>query len=231
MSVVISHEAMQVQKLVNHGNVKYDRLDPRTLMGEPSFIFNIYSSEVTVNLGTCGIWYIPPCPEGTDYVRAPQAIPGTYEEMYPHFTDGVEYRSRAVPGEDIVAGILAEDRPMESLPRLGIFASHNSIPTKQELVAAKKNLIPHLQQLIAQADKFYASPDPAERQSVYDDKFFRAARFLNVKKPWLSEASEMTMCPFCSIAVSPQASICSGCHQIIDQARFDAMKAQIGGAK
>lgn len=231
MSVVISHEAMQAQKLVNRGNVKYDRIDPRTLTGEPYFIFNIYSHTDTINLSTCGLWYIPPCPDGAPYVRAPQAIPGTYEEMYSHFTDSEEYRSRAIPGGDIATGVLGEDRPLEDLTRLGVFVSRNAVPTKKELTEAKEKLIPYLQKLLAQADKFYASPDPAERQSVYDDKYFRAARFLNVKKPWLSEAAEMTVCPFCSIAVSPQASICSGCHQVIDQARFDAMKQQIGGAK
>lgn len=231
MSVVISHEAMQAQRLVNQGNVKYDRIDPRTLTGEPYYIFNIYSNEATINLGTCGIWYIPSCPEGEDWVRAPQAIPGTYEEMYPHFTDGVEYRSRAVPGADIVSAILGKDRPLEDLTRVGIFASRNEEPTRKELSDCKKELTPHLQKQLAQADKFFASPDPAERQSVYDDKYFRAARFLNVKKPWLSEAAEMTLCPFCSSPVRPEAPKCGSCHEIINLAAYEALKMKISGAK
>lgn len=231
MSVIIPEQGLQTQKLVNHGNVKYDRIDPRALTGEPWYIFNTYSHTDTINLGTCGLWFIPPCPDGTDWTRAPQSIPGTFEEMYPHYTDGVEFRSRAVPGEDIVAAILAQDRPTENLIRFGIFASHNSSPTKQELTEAKKHLVPYLQSLIAKADKLFASPDGQERMSVYDDKFFRAARYLNVKKPWLSEAAEMTVCPFCSIAVSPNAAVCSGCNQTIDQVKFDAIKARIAGAK
>jgi len=231
MSVVISHEAMQAQRLVNQGNVKYDRIDPRTLTGEPHYIFNIYSSEATINLGTCGLWYIPSCPEGDAYVRAPQAIPGTYEEIYPHFTDGAEYRSRAVPGSDIVAAILGENRPLENLIRLGIFASQNETPTKQELSEAKRNLIPYLEKLLTQADKFYASPRPEERESVYDDKYFRAARFLKAKKPWLSEAAEMTVCPFCSSPVRPEAPKCGSCHEIINMVAYEALKQKISGAK
>lgn len=231
MPPVIPEHGLAAQKLVNHGKVKYDRIDPRALTGEPWYIFNIYSHTDTINLGTCGLWYIPPCPEGTQWTRAPQTVPGTFEEMYPHFTDGVEFRSRAVPGEDIVAAILADDRPQEGLKRFGIFASHNSSPTKEELSQAKAKLVPYLQSLIALADRMHVSADSQERMSVYDDKFYRAARYLNVKKTWLSEAAEMTVCPFCSIAVSPNAAICSGCNQVIDQTKFDAIKARVAGSK
>jgi hypothetical protein len=219
---------MMQQGTINAGRRSIERLDPRTLTGDPYYIFNIYSNEYTINLGTCGLWYIPACPEGREYMRAPKAIPGTLEENYPHFTDSEEFRARAWVGEDIVTAILGTDRPMENITNFGIFATHNEVPTKQEIAAAKKLLIPQLQRLIAQADQFYASAKPEERQSVYDDKYFRAARYLNVKKPWLSEAAEMTVCPFCSIAVSPVAAICSGCNQVINQARYDEIKARVG---
>jgi hypothetical protein len=216
---------------VERGNVSIERLDPRLLTGKPTYLFNIYSNEYTVNLGTCGIWYIPACPEGKPFERAPQAVPGTFEDIYPHFGENEVYRSRAIPGEDIVQAILGTDRPQENITRWGVFSSHNEEPTKAEINAAKQKLIPQLQQVLAKTDQYFASAHAHERQSVYDDKNFRAARFLNVKKPWLSEANEMTVCPFCTIAVSPTASICHGCHQVINQVQFDAMKAQVSGAK
>lgn len=216
--------------IANSGNRKVQRIDPRMLTGEPTYLFNIYGNEYTRDLGTWGIWYIPPCPEGKAFIRGPKEVPGTIVDTYPHFTDSEEFRSVAVPGEDAVKAILGLDNPMDNISNYGIFASKNLKPTAEELSAAKKKLIPELQRLLAQADKFLASPDPIERQSVYDTKYFRAARFLNVKKPWLSEAAEMTVCPFCTVAVSPQASICSGCHQVINKTAFDAMQKQIAGA-
>lgn len=228
---MLTHEEFMQRGQNNHGKVTIDRLDPRLLVGEPTYLFNIYSNEYTINLGTCGIWYIPACPEGKTVHRAPQAVPGTFEDIYPHFTEGEEYRSRAIPGEDIVTAILGLDRPQENITVEGVFASKNEKPNKDEISAARQKLIPNLQRKLAKADQYFASAHAHERQSVYDDKFFRAARYLNVKKSWLSEANEMTVCPFCTIAVSPTASICHGCHQVIDQVQFDAMKAQVSGAK
>lgn len=230
MSVMTHEEFMQAGK-VNRGNIKIERLDPRLLVGEKTYLFNIYSNEYTINLGTCGLWFIPACPEGEEYVRSPQAVPGTLEDIYPHFTEGEEFRSRPTPGEDIVKAILGLDRPQENITHFGVFASRNETPTKQEIIAAKKLLILQLQKDLARADQYFASSRAEERQSVYDDRFFRAARFLNVKKPWLSEAAEMTVCPFCNIAVSPNASICHGCQQVIDQTKYDAMKQRIAGSK
>jgi hypothetical protein len=102
---------MMQQGTINAGRRSIERLDPRTLTGDPYYIFNIYSNEYTINLGTCGLWYIPACPEGREYMRAPKAIPGTMEENYPHFTDSEEFRARARVGDDIVTAILGTDRP------------------------------------------------------------------------------------------------------------------------
>lgn len=230
---MLTHEEMMARgSQKREGAATIERLDSRLLTGDPWYIFNIYSSEHQVNLGTAGQYYIPPCPEGKEWVRSPTVIPGTVEDIYPHFNDKEEYRVTARIGEDVMKcalGYGAGQSKEEDLRRFGIFASRNSSPSKAELLEAKKRLVPELQKQIATADKLASSADTLDRQSVYDDKFFRAARYLNVKKPWLSEAAEMTQCPFCSIAVSPSASICHGCNQIINQAAFDATKKQLQG--
>lgn len=228
---VMTHEEYMTRGRVERGNVKIERLDPRLLTGKPFYLFNIYRREFSINLGTCGQYYIPGCPEGVDFVKSPNVVPGTVQDIYPHFTDSEEYRCTPTPGEDVVKSILGTDRPEEDITRFGVFASNNEKPTKEELAEAKKKLIPFLQKQIAQADRYFASADAGERQSVYDIKFFEAARYLNVKKPWLSEAAEMTLCPFCSSAVRPGAPKCGSCHEIINMQAYEALKASISGAK
>jgi hypothetical protein len=230
----MTHEEMMARgNNRREGQASIERLDPRLLTGEPTYLFNIYSTEHNINLGTAGQYYVPPCPEGREWVRSPTVIPGTVEDIYPHFTDKEEYRCRPTPGDDVVKaalGIGIGQSSDQDLRRFGIFASHNSTPSKQELAEAKnKHLIPELQKQIRKADQLAASADPMERKSLDSDHFYKAARYLNVKKPWMSESNEMTLCPFCAVAVSPNASICHGCNQIINQAAFDATKKQMAG--
>ena len=212
------------------GAAVIERLDPRLLTGQDTYLFNIYSTEHNINLGTAGQYYIPPCPEGKEWVRSPNVIPGTVEDIYPHFTDREEYRCRPIPGDDVVKaalGIGPGQRKEEDIRRFGIFASHNSTPSKQELVDAKKTLVAYLQTIIRQADQFFASAKPEERESVNSDHFYRAARYLNAKKPWMSETAEMTQCSFCMIAVSPNAVICHGCKEVINPEAYAAMKKKV----
>ena len=229
----MTHEEMMARGANRReGAATIERLDPRLLTGETTYLFNIYSTEHQINLGTAGQYYVQPCPEGKEWVRSPTTIPGTVEDIYPHFTDKEEYRCRPTPGEDVVKaalGIGPGQRAEEDIRRFGVFASHNSSPTKQELAEAKKRLVKELQAEIREADQLAASSDPKMRESAQNEKFYKAARYLNVKKPWLSESMEMTQCPFCAIAVSPTASICHGCSQIINQAAFEATKKQLAG--
>ncbi len=217
--------------MIREGAATVERLDPRLLTGEPTYLFNIYSAEFVQNMGTCGMYFIPACPEDREYVRSPNFIPGTVEDTYPHFTDKEEYRSRPTVGQDVVDAVLgigAGQRPDEDIRRFGVFASKNKTPTKPELAAARERLVKYLQEKIRKGDELFASAKPEERQSI-DDSFYRAARYLRVKRPWMSEATALAMCPFCSTPVRPEASICSGCHQVINQAAFDAQKKAIAG--
>lgn len=218
--------------VIREGAAIVERLDPRLLTGEPTYLFNIYSIEHTINTGSTGQYYIPPCPEGQDWVRAPQIVPGTVEDIYPHFTDREEYRCRPTSGEDVVKAILGigvGQGPNQDMRRFGIFASKHSTPTKAELAEARKLLVKELQSEIRKADALAASAKPEERVSTESEHFYKAAKYLGIKRPWMSEAEALSMCPFCSTPVRPQASICSGCHQVINQAAYEAQKKQIAG--
>ena len=231
----MTHEEMMSRgNTRREGAASIERLDPRLLVGEPTYLFNVYLTEHNVNLGTVGQFYIPACPEGKEWERSPNVIPGTVEDIYPHFTDREEYRSRPTVGEDVVNAILGigvGQHASEDIRRFGIFASPNEVPTKKELATANAVLVTELQKQIRDADNLAASSKGDERESAQNEKFYRAARRLNVKRSWMSEAAEMTVCPFCSVAVGPTASICHGCNQIINQAAFDATKLKLSGAK
>ena len=223
----MTHEEMMARGRNPHGEVTIERLDPRLKTGEDTYLFNIYNTEHQINLGTAGQYYVPPCPAGETWVRSPTVIPGTVEDIYPHFTDKEEYRCRPTPGEDVVKaalGIGVGQGESEDIRRFGVFASHNSTPTKAELAEAKKRLVVELQRQLRKADQLFASADPMERKSIDNEQFYQAARFLNVKKPWMSEATEMSVCPFCTSAVGPNASICGSCKEIINPEAYAAMK-------
>lgn len=217
--------------IIREGAAKVERIDPRLLEGDPIYLFNIYQIEETVNLGTSGTYYMPPCPKDKEWVRSPNIIPAVHEGTYAHFQDKEEYRARPTPGSDIAAcflGIGPGQGPEEDRRRFGWFTSTNSAPTKAELADAKKRLVAYLTAKIRKGDELSASADPNDRKSV-DDSFYAAAQHLNVKRPWMSEATEMTLCPFCSVPVRPSASKCSGCGEIINAALYEAQKKQIAG--
>jgi hypothetical protein len=221
---------MQTGNFVRDGAPVIERIDPRLLSGDTIYLFNIYSITETVNLGTSGMYYMPPCPIGKEYVRSPNTIPGTVEGLYPHFSDREEYRARPTPGEDVAKcflGIGPGQGVNEDRRRFGWFTSTNPKPTKEELAEAKNHLVAYLSEKIRKGDELSASADPNDRKSI-DDSFYDAAKKLNVKRPWMSEATEMTLCPFCSIPVRPETSKCSGCGEVINAKLYAEQKQKIG---
>jgi hypothetical protein len=226
---MITHEQHIKNGLNRQPNASVERIDPSLLSDVKHYLFNIYSNEYSVNTGTTGLYVIPACPEGKEWHRAPQHVPGVVEDIYPHFTDKEEYRVRATPGMKIVDAVLKGSNPSEDITRFGVFSETTPKPSKEGLAAAKKLLVTELQRQMREADQLAASADPMERKSVDNDKFYRGARYLGVKKNWMSENSEMTLCPFCAVSVSPSASICHGCHQVINKGAFDAMQKQVAG--
>lgn len=230
----MTHEEMMARgRTTRDGAATIERIDPRLLAGEDTYIFNIYDAEHFREPGIGGTFYIPACPEGKEWVRAPRSIAGTVEDIYPHFSDKEEYRVRPTPGEEVVKailGIASGNSPQEDIRRLGIFASHSSKPTKEELATAKGVLVKGLQAEMLKADRLFSSADPMDRKSVESQHFFKAARYLGTKKPWMHETQQMTVCPFCNVGVSPVASKCHGCNEVINHAAYEAQKKMISGA-
>lgn len=235
MAQVMTHEEMMARgSQLREGAATIERLDPVLLEGhEPWYLYSIYSMPEEghkINLGTAGQYYIPPCPEGKEWVRSPTVIPGVVPDTYAHFTEKEEYRVRARPGDEVMKaalGIGPGQGKSEDLRRWGVFATHNSKPAKEEIAAARAILIPSLQRELRKVDEFFSSADPQEKKSVQSEHFFAAARYLGVKKPWMHESQQMTVCPFCAVGVSPTASKCHGCNEVINQVAYEAQKAAI----
>lgn len=221
--------------VMRQGAPTIERLDPRLLTGETTYLFNIYSTEQNINLGTSGQYYIPPCPEGKEWVRSPTPVPGTVENVYPHFMDREEYRNAPQPGEDVVKfclGIGSGQSKDEDLRRFGIFASTSSKPSKEELAEARKRLIVELQREVREADQLFASADALDRQSAQNDKYYKAARYLGLKnKAWMSDATEVTACPFCGTGMRPGVPVCPGCKEVVNQVLYDQLKQSVSAGK
>ena len=228
----MTHEEMMARGGVRRdGAPQIQHIDPRMLAGDPTYIFNIYSIDHGMrNTGTTGTYYVGPCPEGQAYYRSPTPVPAVVQDIYPHFGEKEEYRALAVPGDDIVAAVLGispGQNPDDDITRFGVFASKNKTPSKQELDAARAKLITELQRQVRVADQLYADADADMRKSAFDNKFFKAARFLNVRnKPWLMENAEVSTCKWCGADVRPDVPMCPGCHKIINKALYDRMEAE-----
>ena len=210
-----------------------ERLDPALLEGPVHYIFNIYDCEFTQNLGSAGVYYIPPCPEGKEWVRSAQTIPWVTEDIYPHFTDHEEYRVIGRPASQIIPCLLGYgpmQGPSEDIRRFGVFVSLNEVPSKSELKRANDILEKELRAQVQQADEMNRDADPLTRQSVNNPKYYRALNRLNISRNWKQESSALTLCPFCTTGISPTASICPGCKQVVNKAAFEATQKQLAGA-
>lgn len=227
----MSTNVMEHGSIERNGKIDIERIDPRLLTGEPTYLFNIYSCEFNQNTGSTGAFYIPPCPEGKEYVRSPQSVPGTVVDTYPHFQEKESYRARPVIGEDIVKAVLGispGQNKTEDIRRFGVFASKNARPTKEELAEAKKLLIPELQRAVREADEWSVSADPVTRQSI-DQHHYDAANRLGVKRGWMSISEATGTCVFCGSAQKEGVPMCPSCNNITDQALYDALKAKVSG--
>ncbi len=232
MSVMTHEEYMAHGSRVNERRT-IERLNPALLVGPVHYIFNIYDCEFWQNLGSAGYYYIPPCPKGKEYIRAAQTIPAVTEDIYPHFTDHEEYRVIGRPWSEIIPCLLGYgpmQGPNEDIRRFGVFVSLNEVPTRGELRKANETLEIELRAQVQKADEMNRDADPMIRQSVNNPKYYRALDRLNISRNWKMESASLTLCPFCTTGISPTASICPGCKQIVNKAAFEATQKQLSGS-
>ena len=108
-------------------------------------------------------------------------------------------RCDAMPGVPAFLGVWWEDSPEPKL-------------LKEKVEAMKA----YAKALVAQADMLADTP---ETRKNITSLMRAAARQIGVKRPWLYESEEMTMCPACGSPVLPGVAVCKTCSAVIDEAK------------
>lgn len=99
----------------------------------------------------------------------------------------------------------------------------------EQLATAKRQQVNWYKNIIAMADTDW---EKNRNMLAVSDLQREAARALNVQKEWVEfKTEEMNKCPYCQMAVSIEAAICSNCKNVVNRAKFDALQAKDEVAK
>jgi hypothetical protein len=94
---------------------------------------------------------------------------------------------------------------------------------KKKLEAARKKMKNWFMSLCIMADSDW---ERNHDMRAVSDLQRAAARHLGLNKEWVEfRVEEMTRCPYCQTPVSPEASICANCKEVINTAKYGATKA------
>lgn len=194
------------------------------------WIYNVGPWALKRELGSAGIFFIPACPEGKEYVAA-TPIPGVPYETVPsqdsdHFELRIEEKGGRYLAEQVL-GVGAHISKRDSFEPMGAFIGSevgpNAKPTKKELEAARELLTEYLQSLINEARKAYEDRD----QKSIVDRHRLAARLLKLEnEQWYSAraAKERKDCEACGTPVNVGVKICPSCKFPIDREWYEKNK-------
>jgi hypothetical protein len=93
-----------------------------------------------------------------------------------------------------------------------------------ELTKAKNQQYNWFKKLVQVADRSFAkNSNYAEISNMQR----YASKVLNLERPWNKEIKpeDFRKCPFCASFVEPAAVICVNCHNVVDVAKYNALKA------
>jgi hypothetical protein len=208
--------AQEVAATVGNLNKRGRKAIPRALSDVPPvYLFNIYKLEHRRPMGSLGEFYIPPCPEGQEYVST--KIKGAFFDEYDEGEGKLSWNYDG--GREVAAAIVGEglDDTSNNLPRhWGVFWSVNEKPTRQELAKCRELLTAKQKAVLAQGDKLALQGDKglAQIQAIHRE----AATFLKQHRSWESGDTEtqMSECPGCGGYVKPGIAKCGQCGAILD---------------
>jgi len=175
-------------------------------------IANISPQDFFSDQAGLGLYPIPGCPAGE---RASLTVVYGRTETYDMGDDrkGERYWSARV----IAKSVLAEHNPDADLRRFGVFLCAGDAPTDEELNDAAARRDSFFREQVAQADALYArSPN---RPELISDVQRRAARHLNLDRPWLMKIAPMQECPVCGDPVKLGVAMCRHCGAVLDAAK------------
>lgn len=95
----------------------------------------------------------------------------------------------------------------------GVFVAAGPEPTEDELASARGKLEAFHRSLVEAADLEW---ERSHNMLFITDLERRAARSLNLEKPWLYDPKPMADCPACGERIKPGVAVCRTCGAILD---------------
>jgi hypothetical protein len=96
----------------------------------------------------------------------------------------------------------------------GVFVAAGDLPTDSELADARKRLEEFHRRLVAAADLEW---ERTKNPMFITDLERRAARHLNLEKPWLYDPRPLADCPVCAEKIKHGVAVCRSCGAILDR--------------
>ena len=96
----------------------------------------------------------------------------------------------------------------------GVFVAAGETPTEAELADARRRLEEFYRRLVASADLEW---ERTRNPMFITDLERRAARQLNLEKPWLYDSKPLAECPVCAEKIKHGVAVCRSCGAILDK--------------
>jgi hypothetical protein len=96
----------------------------------------------------------------------------------------------------------------------GVFVAAGEAPTEAELADARRRLEEFQRRLVASADLEW---ERTRNPMFITDLERRAARQLNLEKPWLYDPKPLAECPVCAEKIKHGVAVCKACGAILDK--------------
>jgi hypothetical protein len=96
----------------------------------------------------------------------------------------------------------------------GVFVAAGEAPTEGELADARRRLEEFQHRLVAAADLEW---ERTRNPMFITDLERRAARQLNLEKPWLYDPKPLAECPVCAEKIKHGVAVCRSCGAILDK--------------
>ncbi|HEY2546149.1 MAG TPA: hypothetical protein VGI46_08800 [Candidatus Acidoferrum sp.] len=96
----------------------------------------------------------------------------------------------------------------------GVFVAAGPTPTESELADARRRLEEFQRRLVAAADLEW---ERTRNPMFITDLERRAARQLNLEKPWLYDSKPLAECPVCAEKIKHGVAVCRSCGAILDR--------------
>jgi hypothetical protein len=96
----------------------------------------------------------------------------------------------------------------------GVFVAAGEAPTEAELADARRRLEEFQRRLVAAADLEW---ERTRNPMFITDLERRAARQLNLEKPWLYDSKPLAECPVCAEKIKHGVAVCRSCGAILDR--------------